>query len=458
MNLKSVFAGVKRSMKEGRRRVALKGGVRGTAVILFENVTGWRQGRRLAVMPLTWMDSFEAGPRGLLRASSTSTAYGPRFADSPAQTAVVHLPAVHFNVIARARVSAASSSVVVGESRALIERAVSPDPAMCSYAAGHIVDHDTKAALVRIKPPKRIERGIFLGGNGGFNYYHWLIEHLSKLEFVPRLPEQYRRFPLLVSEEVLRIPSLAETLAVFAPGFETIGLERHGAYVVDELVYINAASSLPFNLRDGLQLQTSHTAIDARSVDFLRERALEVAGGKANGRVYSRRIVLCRKGYRRDYNQDEVCERLAPLGFTRVYMEDLGFAEQVRTASHAEVLVGPTGAAWTNLLFCSPGAKAVCWMAKENGSFSAYSSLASLVGVDLRYVTYTAGASSTVTLYRQDYVVDLDAIERAMRSLGIQGRSGAALRLSGGGAAEASPGAAQLVRDREAGPDQLERP
>jgi hypothetical protein len=49
-------------------------------------------------------------------------------------------------------------------------------------------------------------------------------------------------------------------------------------------------------------------------------------------------------------------------------------------------------------------------MAEEFGDFSAYSTIARLVGADMRYITYKTGARSTDELYRKDYAVDVSKI------------------------------------------------
>ena len=81
----------------------------------------------------------------------------------------------------------------------------------------------------------------------------------------------------------------------------------------------------------------------------------------------------------------------------------------------AEYIAGPTGAAWTNLMFCRKGAKALCWMPRQLSEFSAYSNLARIAGVQMDYVSYTVDADSTQALYDADYRVDPGAVERALQ-------------------------------------------
>lgn len=56
-------------------------------------------------------------------------------------------------------------------------------------------------------------------------------------------------------------------------------------------------------------------------------------------------------------------------------------------------------------------------MAEEYGDFSAYSSIAGKIGVDLRYFTHKAGIHSAGELYSKDYFVDLSMVERGLSTL-----------------------------------------
>ena len=150
-----------------------------------------------------------------------------------------------------------------------------------------------------------------------------------------------------------------------------------------------------------------------RDSEALRKAALErIKTLKQQEVTCSKRIFLCRKEKRRRYNEDDVFECIAPFGFEKVYLGDLSFDEQLAVVHQAEWIVGPTGAAWTNLIFCQPGAKCLCWMAEEFGDFSAFSTIAHLVGADMQYISYKTGARSTDELYRKDYAVDVSKIAK----------------------------------------------
>ena len=129
-----------------------------------------------------------------------------------------------------------------------------------------------------------------------------------------------------------------------------------------------------------------------------------------DGSSSPKRVFLARKNFIRKYNQDEIIKSLSQFDFSFIYMEDLEFHEQVYIMSRAELIVGPTGAAWTNILFATSGAKALCWMASEAGDLSCFSNIASALDVKLYYINYCAGESDTRSIYYAPYKIDVNII------------------------------------------------
>ena len=78
-----------------------------------------------------------------------------------------------------------------------------------------------------------------------------------------------------------------------------------------------------------------------------------------------KKIYLKRSSFRRDCKNLLEVENLIikDFGFDAVELEKYSFRQQVSILSHCDFVVGPTGAAWTNIIFCDPRkqVKAVCW-------------------------------------------------------------------------------------------------
>ena len=87
------------------------------------------------------------------------------------------------------------------------------------------------------------------------------------------------------------------------------------------------------------------------------------------------RFLARREGSARSYNQREV-ERLLlnSYNYTSIYLEDYDIEDQVKIFRNPKVILGPSGAAWTNILFCAADAFLVSWIPSNIKYFSAYSS------------------------------------------------------------------------------------
>lgn len=86
-------------------------------------------------------------------------------------------------------------------------------------------------------------------------------------------------------------------------------------------------------------------------------------------------------------NQDAFIEHFRKAGFQVVSPESLSFSEQVELFYDADVIVGISGAAFANLVFCRPGTRIVCARSEESGS-ATYSKLSD--GLDLDFSYYDA--------------------------------------------------------------------
>lgn len=145
------------------------------------------------------------------------------------------------------------------------------------------------------------------------------------------------------------------------------------------------------------------------SIEFIRNVGYEISSDKKSD-SFPKRIFLARKGTLRTYNQDEIIEALTPFGFSCIYFEEIDFCQQVMMMANADIIVGPTGAAWTNIIFAKPNTKALCWMAEEWGNLSCFSNLAAISKVDMSYISYCAGTTDSRELYYRKYVIQVSDV------------------------------------------------
>lgn len=168
------------------------------------------------------------------------------------------------------------------------------------------------------------------------NYYHWTFEMLAQLRLIEKagLTFDYVAAPrrhsfASQSLELLGIPS-----AKILP----IGHYTH--IQADRLIVPSVGCYFPQSegvryLRDKMRSQSwSHYERNDRLKLYVARR-----------RFSSRHVV----------NEAELFAALQPLGFRKVFLEDLPLKKQIQLFQQAEAVVGPHGAGLSNLVYSRPG-------------------------------------------------------------------------------------------------------
>lgn len=379
--------------------------------------------RGYGIVPFNWIDQSDVFRLGILRSESDQVAIGPCRIDSKnAKREIVKAPEICWRHFRNVYVNASCSAIFNEQKKLYLERVGRGSQSRFNYSGPHLRCLNNKFAIVKICGKQTIDQGISFGGNGSFNYYHWLIEIVTKGQFLKDLPDDYLHYPLLVNHVVSETPSFIHSLSKISHGRKIHYLNPKEPYFVKNLVFIDALNNLPFNLFGSDKFIVSDFLFRAETVTYLRKVFLEPLIDHSdylhNRFVFPKKIFLARGNSRRMYNQDEVKNTLEKYGFVSIEMESFTFDEQVLLFNNADYIVGPTGAAWTNIVFAKEGSKCICWMPEEYGDFSAYSTLSNLVGVELKYMIYETGVMSTSDLYCKEYLINIGLLEQALKTIG----------------------------------------
>lgn len=184
---------------------------------------------------------------------------------------------------------------------------------------------------------------------GRGNYYHMLCERFRlTLHALAKVPE-LRRATLVVREDVPGYHrAFQDMLRAAHPALTIEAVGTDVLVTCDELVVA--------------QREDAHEVGHfAGREDF---RALRAGYRSVYGIADtepSRHIYLSRAGVKKRHilNEDAVLAALAPWDFEVVAPETMSHRDQVAMFGEAALIVGPSGAAFTNLVFATPGAKVV---------------------------------------------------------------------------------------------------
>lgn len=215
------------------------------------------------------------------------------------------------------------------------------------------------------------------------NYAHWLTEVLPRIALYVQAPVSGKK-PLIVDAGLH--PNLYESLSAVAGHDRTVYLlPRDRRVFVDELDVVTPAGYVPHSVRPPKQPGHSHGVFCAKAVWAVRNACQHLMWPvkKREGlRLYVRR----NSGVRKLVNDQEISDALAACGFTVVSPEALTFSEQVRLFSQAELVIGATGAAMANLIFCPQGSRVCVLMAQhEDMPYWYWQRMADCIGVQLSY-------------------------------------------------------------------------
>lgn len=225
----------------------------------------------------------------------------------------------------------------------------------------------------------------------------------------------FRTVPKLIGlDDVLKgrrilIPAHTPTMQAM---LEMIGLPR------DRLILHN--TSLIYRLEHAIipSLRNAYAGLDPETVAFYAEFR-ERFGSRTSGR----RIAVSRKGVSGSYaaenrvmlNEDAVMEALEAEGFEIIRPHLMTMEEQIEAFSSADVVVGASGAALFNTVFCRPGTRVLCIESEPHW----YVSHANLFGtLGLAYgVLQGAAVDRDFTTHHKPFRVNVAALIGRVRQL-----------------------------------------
>jgi capsular polysaccharide biosynthesis protein len=265
------------------------------------------------------------------------------------------------------------------------------------FNEGFVVYHNQNHAKIRLTNLSKIKNGFFLGGNGSWNWYHFLIEIAPKLLLI----EANGIKTILVNEIVLQYSSMQKIIELLGRKFEIIYLKRHQQYQVEKLYYINDFNHVQFNRFDG-KITSDGTYFNEILTKLFSEKIINSL--KINN-PNTKNIFLYRKNtHRIAKNQDEILNFLIQHDYTPVCLEELNIKQQIECFYHAKNIIGISGAAWSNLIFCRNKPNAICFIPNNAKEFSVFSNLAKIFSVNLISQVYENKALHS----ESDFTIDIE--------------------------------------------------
>lgn len=306
------------------------------------------------------------------------------------------------------------------ESSLIVPHTGLPQPAKVFFPnteiAGILDQAGSSVLLRKPRATKTLDRGIFVGSMAPHNWFHWVIDNLPNFFAARLLPEIFRDYPLLVPEIVFEKPSWMEPLELLIQDRTVLPVPSDRWVHIESLVRLDSVTRP--NPRSLTESREARIAIVKEPFLSYRDFILAELGLDARRVLSGRRLFLARKPTEvRRYNQAEIIERSRKHGFEAVFLDELSFFESVKLFREAEVIIGPHGAAWANLIFANPSAKALLWTWAGEPEDNWYENVAYCSAVDYRQIFYSPNSGSRIDPRVADYYLDPEVFVESLVSL-----------------------------------------
>lgn len=264
-----------------------------------------------------------------------------------------------------------------------------------------------------IKAENEIENGVVFTDAVSGNFAHFLTEVLPRV-FVFSREYSNNNIPLII-DYGLHQNLMQALMIVVDENADLIELEMEERLAVKSLQVVSPCGYVPFDRRPCSKKLPGHNQGIFSSValssmrDYIKSKIPSLTEVSKPLKIFIRR----NSGYRNVSNSKEIETMLLANGFVVVEPEKLNFIEQVEIFSNAEVVVGATGAAFANLIFCNSDTKIIILISDyKNMIYGYWQNMAASVG---NKVTYVIGVCDvTFSNLHSDFIINqldlLDAI------------------------------------------------
>jgi hypothetical protein len=246
-------------------------------------------------------------------------------------------------------------------------------------------------------PSQTVDAAIALWSHPWMGYYHWLIDVAPKIAlFQKELGNDlsgaklcYPKSEMSFEDETLDLLGIQAEQVINTRCYRAINTGRVGFVMLPGWESIQPAAKL------------------------LRER-LSPQGFMSTGS----RIYLSRKGRRKCINEDEVWKLLSKRGFEMIEDKPRSLAEQISLFSRASAVVGPHGAAFSNLIWCHAATQVIEFF-NPNYTPSYYLNLSKTLGLKYHSIGKDERILHHWSAVENDVRVDTCELEALMDRNGI---------------------------------------
>ena len=212
-------------------------------------------------------------------------------------------------------------------------------------------------AMRNVRPGQRVPKALFIGTRAPYNWYHWIANVLPAL-YVANSASVPPDVPLVLPDEIKTFPQMMESLDIFLKDREIFWLGRDRLLDIGHVYWADSpVYDAPFTQESSNRMPL---ILHRAAMVGYRDKILDHYANAFNPLVGLQKVFLARSsGAARPYNSDQVEAWAQEEGFTLCFTDQLSLLEQVALFRNATHIVGPTGAAWSGLIFAQSHLRAL---------------------------------------------------------------------------------------------------
>jgi capsular polysaccharide biosynthesis protein len=218
------------------------------------------------------------------------------------------------------------------------------------------------------------------------NYAHWVTEILPRIALFCSRPE-FAHVPLLIDDNLPQ--SILQSLHLVVQKHRKIFIVgRNVAVKVKNLHLVSVTGYIPFEFRSPTDREKRHGHFSPFALKWVRHLVLDALMTERPDSEVPRKVFIQRNSIHRSLiNQSRIREICVRDSFECVSPETLSFLDQARLFSSADEIIGATGAAFANIIFCSPSCKVTILIGDHPETpYGYWANIAAAVGVRVRYI------------------------------------------------------------------------
>jgi hypothetical protein len=242
------------------------------------------------------------------------------------------------------------------------------------------------------------------------NYAHWITEILPAIAAFCKNPLS-KEIPLIINHGLHK--NILQSLDLIVGSREVIFLRKNEKIYVKNLYVVSVAGYISFEPRKINVPQSSNGSYHYEALNYVRNTLKQKT---LDNKKWPKKIFLKRNSTNRSLtNSQEIEALLKKQGFEIYDFQNLALKDQIGLFSNADIIIGPTGAHFANIIFCNKNVNVYILISDSKGSnYKYWPNISSLFGIRVKYIIGLATSSPKSLDIHSDFYVDPKLIREAI--------------------------------------------